>query len=109
VSRFCSRNAFDTALSVRTRAGRPVIETRTTDRNGDARPASVPFNKRGHDFLAIPKFMVRVIRRSAPVDRQGIRPRGRLRTWRAKAAHVAGGRFLRVVDMPDRFDEAADP
>ncbi len=38
-----------------------VIETRTTDRNGNAQPTNVPFNKGGYNFFAIPKFMVRVV------------------------------------------------
>lgn len=38
-----------------------VIETRTTDRLGKAQPVSVPFNKGGYNYFAIPKFMVRVV------------------------------------------------
>lgn len=38
-----------------------VIETRTTDRNGNMQPTHVPFNRGGYNFFAIPKFMVRVI------------------------------------------------
>lgn len=36
-----------------------VIETRTTDRKGDAQPATVPYNQGGYNFFAIPKFAVR--------------------------------------------------
>lgn len=35
------------------------IETRTTDRKGQAQPVSVPFNKGGYNFFAIPKFHMR--------------------------------------------------
>jgi hypothetical protein len=50
-------------LPVRARAGRPRHRTRTTDRNGNgnAQPASVPLDKGGHNFFALPKFMVRVV------------------------------------------------
>lgn len=37
-----------------------MIETRTTDRKGNAQPATVPYNKGGYNFFAIPKFNVRV-------------------------------------------------
>jgi DMSO/TMAO reductase YedYZ molybdopterin-dependent catalytic subunit len=37
-----------------------VIETRATDGRGIAQPATVPYNKGGYNFGAIPKFDVRV-------------------------------------------------
>ena len=37
-----------------------MIETRTTDRTGNAQPATVPDNKGGYNFFALPKFNVRV-------------------------------------------------
>jgi sulfane dehydrogenase subunit SoxC len=42
-------------------AGDYVLETRATDRNGNAQPASVPFNKGGYNFVAIPKFHLRFV------------------------------------------------
>ena len=38
-----------------------LIETRTTDRQGSAQPVSVPYNKGGYNFVAIPRFHVRVV------------------------------------------------
>jgi sulfane dehydrogenase subunit SoxC len=38
-----------------------LIETRTTDRQGNAQPVSVPYNKGGYNFVAIPQFHVRVV------------------------------------------------
>ena len=42
-------------------AGRHEIETRTTDMRGNKQPATVPFNKGGFDFWAIPKFKVEAV------------------------------------------------
>jgi sulfane dehydrogenase subunit SoxC len=41
------------------RGGDYVVETRATDRNGNAQPATVPFNQGGYNFVAIPKFHMR--------------------------------------------------
>ncbi len=41
--------------------GRHAIETRVTDRRGNAQPDKVPYNKGGFDFWAIPKFNIDVI------------------------------------------------
>jgi hypothetical protein len=38
-----------------------VLETRATDRNGNAQPANVPFNQGGYNFFAIPKFHIRFV------------------------------------------------
>ncbi len=38
-----------------------ILETRTTDRKGQMQPTTVPYNKGGYNFFAIPKFPVRVI------------------------------------------------
>lgn len=37
-----------------------LIETRTTDRKGEAQPVTVPYNKGGYNFFAIPQFRLRV-------------------------------------------------
>lgn len=42
-------------------AGQHTIETRVTDRNGNRQPDSVPFNKGGFDFWAVPKFKIDVV------------------------------------------------
>jgi sulfane dehydrogenase subunit SoxC len=41
--------------------GRHVIETRTTDKQGNVQPDKVPFNQGGFNFWAIPKFKVDVV------------------------------------------------
>lgn len=38
-----------------------IIETRTTDCTGYAQPATVPFNRGGYNFVAIPKFHIRFV------------------------------------------------
>jgi DMSO/TMAO reductase YedYZ molybdopterin-dependent catalytic subunit len=38
-----------------------VLETRTTDQKGNAQPATVPYNKGGYNFVAIPKFNIRFV------------------------------------------------
>lgn len=38
-----------------------VLETRTTDRQGNAQPDSVPYNKGGYDFFAVPRFHIRFV------------------------------------------------
>jgi len=42
-------------------SGDYILETRATDNKGNAQPASVPFNKGGYDFFAIPKFHIRFV------------------------------------------------
>lgn len=42
-------------------AGRHLVETRVTDRKGAVQPATVPYNKGGFDFWAIPKFHIDVV------------------------------------------------
>ncbi len=42
-------------------AGRHTIETRVTDRRGTRQPETVPFNKGGFDFWAVPKFQIDVV------------------------------------------------
>ncbi len=39
--------------------GEFIIETRTMDNRGEIQPPTVPFNKGGYDFCAIPRFKVR--------------------------------------------------
>ena len=41
--------------------GRHLIETRVTDLNGATRPDTVPFNKGGFDYWAVPKFHIDVL------------------------------------------------
>jgi sulfane dehydrogenase subunit SoxC len=41
--------------------GRHVIETRVTDTKGTRQPVSVPYNKGGFDFWAIPKFHIEAV------------------------------------------------
>ncbi len=41
--------------------GRHVIETRVTDNNGAEQPETVPYNKGGFDFWAVPKFKIEVV------------------------------------------------
>lgn len=41
--------------------GRHLVETRVTDRKGATQPVTVPFNKGGFDFWAIPKFHIDVV------------------------------------------------
>jgi DMSO/TMAO reductase YedYZ molybdopterin-dependent catalytic subunit len=42
-------------------SGDYTIETRATDRNGVAQPTTVPYNRGGYDFGAIPLFHVRFV------------------------------------------------
>lgn len=41
--------------------GRHLIETRVTDRRNVTQPETVPYNKGGFDFWAVPKFRVQVV------------------------------------------------
>ena len=41
--------------------GRHLIETRVTDLNGATQPDTVPFNKGGFDYWAVPKFHIDVV------------------------------------------------
>ena len=42
------------------RPGKHLIETRVTDTRGNEQPDTVPYNKGGFDFCAVPKFKVEV-------------------------------------------------